>query len=125
MGRETRPVKFAVRRKSRPALPAAPLPLHIIITQGALALILQQMEYLWCSCSATVFEPRQAVGVSNYGPDAVKQAHAALKARGVQLGSNQVQFSLNARCGSYDFASFFFFLSPGLDPILLSFREIS
>eukprot|EP00752_Nemacystus_decipiens_P011128 g9888.t1 len=39
----------------------------------------------------------KAVGVSNYGPDAVKEAHAALKARGVQLGSNQIQFSLANR----------------------------
>lgn len=39
----------------------------------------------------------KAVGVSNYGPDALKEAHAALKARGVQLGSNQIQFSLANR----------------------------
>lgn len=42
---------------------------------------------------------QQAVGVSNYGPEAVKEAHAALKARGVQLGSNQIQFSLANRWG--------------------------
>lgn len=41
--------------------------------------------------------PNKAVGVSNYGNDAVKEAHAALKARGVQLGSNQIQFSLANR----------------------------
>ncbi|CAM9631230.1 unnamed protein product [Ectocarpus sp. 12 AP-2014] len=39
----------------------------------------------------------KAVGVSNYGPEAVKDAHAALKARGVKLGSNQIQFSLANR----------------------------
>ncbi|CAN0470154.1 unnamed protein product, partial [Hapterophycus canaliculatus] len=39
----------------------------------------------------------QAVGVSNCGPEAVKDAHAALKARGVQLGSNQIQYSLTNR----------------------------
>ncbi|CAN0513513.1 unnamed protein product, partial [Laminaria digitata] len=39
----------------------------------------------------------KAVGVSNYGPDALKAVHAALKARGVQLGSNQIQFSLANR----------------------------
>lgn len=41
---------------------------------------------------------RKAVGVSNYGPDALKQAHTALKARGVQLASQQIQFSLTNRC---------------------------
>lgn len=39
----------------------------------------------------------KAVGVSNYGPDALKQAHTALKARGVQLASQQIQFSLTNR----------------------------
>ncbi|CAM9943836.1 unnamed protein product [Ascophyllum nodosum] len=39
----------------------------------------------------------KAVGVSNYGTDAVRQAHRALEARGVRLGSNQVQFSLTNR----------------------------
>ncbi|CAM9137303.1 unnamed protein product [Sphacelaria rigidula] len=39
----------------------------------------------------------KAVGVSNYGPDALKAAHTALKARGVKLGSQQIQFSLTNR----------------------------
>lgn len=42
---------------------------------------------------------QKAVGVSNYGPEAVKEVHAALKARGVRLGSNQIQFSLASRWG--------------------------
>lgn len=48
-------------------------------------------------CLSRVCLCKKAVGVSNYGTDAVREAHAALKARGVQLGSNQVQFSLASR----------------------------
>jgi len=36
----------------------------------------------------------KAVGVSNYGKDAVRACHAALKERGVPLATNQIQLSL-------------------------------
>jgi len=36
----------------------------------------------------------RAVGVSNYGSEALRGVHAALKARGIPLASNQVQYSL-------------------------------
>lgn len=36
----------------------------------------------------------RAVGVSNYGVDAVRACHAALARRGVPLSSNQIQYSL-------------------------------
>ncbi len=36
----------------------------------------------------------RAVGVSNYSPDQMRRAHAALAKRGVALASNQVEFSL-------------------------------
>jgi pyridoxine 4-dehydrogenase len=36
----------------------------------------------------------KAVGVSNYGVDALKACHAALKKRGIPLATNQIQYSL-------------------------------
>ena len=36
----------------------------------------------------------KAVGVSNYGSDAVRACHASLKERGIPLASNQIQLSL-------------------------------
>lgn len=36
----------------------------------------------------------KAVGVSNYGVDAVRAAHSALAEHGIKLASNQIQFSL-------------------------------
>lgn len=36
----------------------------------------------------------KSVGVSNYGVDSVRAAHSALKARGIQLATNQIQLSL-------------------------------
>ena len=36
----------------------------------------------------------KAVGVSNYGVDATRAAHAALAERGIKLATNQIQFSL-------------------------------
>ena len=39
----------------------------------------------------------RAIGVSNYGPKALRRAHAALAARGVRLASAQVQYSLLSR----------------------------
>jgi aryl-alcohol dehydrogenase-like predicted oxidoreductase len=36
----------------------------------------------------------RAVGVSNYSPDQMRRAHAALAKRGVALASNQVEYSL-------------------------------
>ena len=36
----------------------------------------------------------KAVGVSNYGKDAVRAVHAALAKRGIPLVSNQIQYSL-------------------------------
>ena len=36
----------------------------------------------------------KAVGVSNYGVDAIRATHAALKERGIPLASNQIQVSL-------------------------------
>lgn len=36
----------------------------------------------------------RAVGVSNYGSDAIRGIHASLKARNIPLASNQVQYSL-------------------------------
>ena len=36
----------------------------------------------------------KAVGVSNYGVDATRACHAALKKRGIQLATNQIQLSL-------------------------------
>ena len=36
----------------------------------------------------------RAVGVSNYSADQLREAHAALAARGIPLASNQVQYSL-------------------------------
>ena len=36
----------------------------------------------------------KAVGVSNYGSDAVRAASASLGARGIPLSSNQIQYSL-------------------------------
>mmetsp|Transcript_686 Transcript_686/g.2048 ORF Transcript_686/g.2048 Transcript_686/m.2048 type:complete len:410 (-) Transcript_686:126-1355(-) len=36
----------------------------------------------------------KSVGVSNYGVDATRAAHAKLKERGIQLATNQIQYSL-------------------------------
>lgn len=36
----------------------------------------------------------KAVGVSNYGVDAVRKCHSALEQRGIQLATNQIQLSL-------------------------------
>ena len=40
----------------------------------------------------------KAVGVSNYGSDAIRAASAALAKRGYKLASNQIQLSLLYRC---------------------------
>lgn len=40
----------------------------------------------------------RAVGVSNYGKEAVRACHAKLAARGIPLSSNQIQLSLLYRC---------------------------
>jgi len=44
----------------------------------------------------------RAVGVSNYSESQMREAHAALEARGIPLASNQVQFSLLYRRPEYD-----------------------
>lgn len=51
---------------------------------------------VWMDALADAVEAgkTRAVGVSNYSPSQMRRAHAALKARGIPLASNQVEFSL-------------------------------
>jgi aryl-alcohol dehydrogenase-like predicted oxidoreductase len=44
----------------------------------------------------------RAVGVSNYNPDQMRRAHAALAKRGIMLASNQVEYSLLHRAPEHD-----------------------
>ena len=44
----------------------------------------------------------KAVGVSNYGPEALKTVHKFLDDRGVPLSTNQIQFSLLSRSAESD-----------------------